>query len=108
VHDALAQTIGDKKSPFQNGILETSSLKIQAFMPSDQKINTFLPGKMVKKIFNKFYIFDPPDTTCPEDKTDISSTIPITVGVILLFMVVVVLITYFIGRSRQQKEATAI
>lgn len=33
------------QSPFQSGILETSDLKVQAFMPIDEKIYKFYPSK---------------------------------------------------------------
>ena len=31
--------------PFLNGTLETSSLKLQAFLPSDQKTDSFYPSR---------------------------------------------------------------
>ncbi|KAI2802803.1 Lysosome-associated membrane glycoprotein 1 [Blomia tropicalis] len=74
-------------SIFQSGTMETSHLKLQAFLPSDKKTDNFLPN-----------------IVCSNDKSDISSAIPITVGLILLFMVVVVLIAYMIGRTRQKKQ----
>lgn len=78
------------KSPFLSGTFESNNLKVQTFLPTDKDTSSFLPN-----------------IVCPEDQNkDISSTIPITVGLVLLFLVACVLIAYFIGRSRQQNYAT--
>lgn len=56
VHDQLNNKAFGETFLIESGILETSNLKVQAFMPNDQKVETFFPGKYRLETDHDYYL----------------------------------------------------